>query len=467
MNLELGEKFTHFFKKNMPDSFVFALVLTLLVAISAIFVANASFFEIIDAWYQGFWLLLEFGMQMVLLIVTGYTIALSPFFLRQIDLLCKYIKNPIQVYFIVTLFGFLVSMISWGWIVAAAALGRSLANRIKGVNYPFLIACTYFSNNSWVTGLSSSIPLLLNTKDNYLIKAGIIENTISTIQTLGSYLNITVILSYLFLGTLIMLLIKPKTSKGKELKDYLTNSDNSNNQNSILQEAESQKLPFKALSDKLNNSFLLILIIFFLGIVYTTRYFYMNGFDLNLNIMIFIFLMFGLLMHKNSLRFSIAMRRSSSNVSSILFQFPFYAGIMGIMIYTGLGESLSQALVSVSSLKTFPFFSFLLGGIVNFAIPSGGGEFAVIGPSVLEAVKIIGTGLSPEEVLSMISRASLSIAYGETLTNLLQPFYLLLVLPIMGSGTNLQARDIMGYLVIPFVAFFIIFSILITYVPLQ
>ena len=177
--------------------------------------------------------------------------------------------------------------------------------------------------------------------------------------------------------------------------------------------------------------------------------------------------MFGLLMHKNSLRFSIAMRRSSSNVSSILFQFPFYAGIMGIMIYTGLGESLSQALVSVSSLKTFPFFSFLLGGIVNFAIPSGGGEFAVIGPSVLEAVKIIGTGLSPEEVLSMISRASLSIAYGETLTNLLQPFYLLLVLPIMGSGTNLQARDIMGYLVIPFIAFFIIFSILITYVPLQ
>ena len=122
MNLELGEKFTHFFKKNMPDSFVFALVLTLLVAISAIFVANASFFEIIDAWYQGFWLLLEFGMQMVLLIVTGYTIALSPFFLRQINLLYKYIKNPIQVYFIVTLFGFLVSMIRLSWIIEADEL---------------------------------------------------------------------------------------------------------------------------------------------------------------------------------------------------------------------------------------------------------------------------------------------------------------------------------------------------------
>jgi short-chain fatty acids transporter len=138
---------------------------------------------------------------------------------------------------------------------------------------------------------------------------------------------------------------------------------------------------------------------------------------------------------------------------------------MGIMIYTGLGESLSQAIVSVSSLKTYPFFSFILGGIVNFAIPSGGGEFAVIGPSVLEAVKTIGTNLTASEIVSMISRASLAIAYGETLTNLLQPFYLLLVLPIMGSGTNLQARDIMGYLVIPFMAFFIIYSIIITYVP--
>ena len=203
----LGEKFTHFFKKNMPDAFVFALVLTLVVALCSIIIVQASFFEIIEAWYQGFWLLLEFGMQMVLLVATGYTIALSPFFSKQIDRLCKYIKKPIQVYFVVTLFGFLVSIISWGWIVAAAALGRSLSDRIKGVNYPFLIACTYFSNNSWVTGLSSSIPLLLNTKDNYLIKAGIIENTISTSETLGSYLNGLVILSYLILGIITMILI--------------------------------------------------------------------------------------------------------------------------------------------------------------------------------------------------------------------------------------------------------------------
>ena len=138
----------------------------------------------------------------------------------------------------------------------------------------------------------------------------------------------------------------------KELNDYLISSDSSKNEKTIAEEAESQELPFKSISDKMNNSFILILIIFLLGVVYTIRYFSLNGFDLNLNIMIFIFLMLGLVMHRSPLRFSIAMRRSSSNVSSILFQFPFYAGIMGIMIYTGLGESLSQGIVSVSSLKT-------------------------------------------------------------------------------------------------------------------
>ena len=99
---------------------------------------------------------------------------------------------------------------------------------------------------------------------------------------------------------------------------------------------------------------------------------------------------------------------------------------------------------------------------MNFAIPSAGGEFAVVGPSIINAVKDIGAGLPANEVMAMVSRASLSIAYGESLSNVLQPFYLLLVFPIMGSGIKIQSRDVMGYLVIPFLVFFIIQSILVT-----
>ncbi len=82
------------------------------------------------------------------------------------------------------------------------------------------------------------------------------------------------------------------------------------------------------------------------------------------------------------------------------------------------------------------------------------------------AVQEIGIGLPPDQVTAMISRASLSVAYGESLSNMLQPFFLLIVMPIMGKGVNLQSRDIMGYLVLPFIIFFILQVLLVLYIPL-
>jgi short-chain fatty acids transporter len=216
----------------------------------------------------------------------------------------------------------------------------------------------------------------------------------------------------------------------------------------------------------LNNSVFLQYAIAIMGLIYIVYYFISKGFDLNLNIMIFIFVVAGLFLHKTPIRFGISMKRSSSNISGILFQYPFYAGIMGIMIYTGLGEKLAVWMASIATMETYPLFAFITGGIVNFAIPSAGGEFAVIGPSVINAVKEIGIGLPEEQLTAMISRAVLAIAYGESLSNLLQPFYLLLILPVMGAGIKLQARDVMGYLVIPFIVLFVIESILVLWIPI-
>ena len=139
---------------------------------------------------------------------------------------------------------------------------------------------------------------------------------------------------------------------------------------------------------------------------------------------------------------------------------------MGIMIGTGLGEELAKWMASAGTLQTYPIFAYLLGGVVNFAIPSGGGEYAVIGPSVIQMVNEIGAGLPAAQLTEIQARASLSIAYGESLTNLLQPFYLLLVLPVMGAGIKIQARDVMGYLVIPFIVYFIIQLALVTWMPM-
>ena len=465
MITKFGEKSTRLFEKYMPNAFVFAMLLTIITGFIALIWLQASPMEIIKGWYDGFYSLLEFGMQIVLIIITGFAIALSPVVNQSIDKLTNYIKTPRQVYFFVAMIGALLSLISFGWIVITCVLARELAMRIKGVNYPFLIACVYFSGGSWVTGLSSSIPLLLGTENNYLIEAGILTDIIPTSLTLGSGLSFAMMALYVLFAPLMIVFLIPKTKNIKQLEDMLEDKA-VKKELSIKEEAFSLNLSYKSVSDKLNNGVVLLICIVLMGLTYIIYHFYTNGFQLNFNIMIFIFLITGLALHKTPMRYVIAMKRSSSNVSGILYQYPFYAGIMGIMLYTGLGEKLAEILASVATIETYPFFAYITGGLINFAIPSAGGEFAVVGPSIINAVKVIGEGLPDNEVTAMISRASLSIAYGESLSNVLQPFYLLLVFPIMGTGIKIQARDVMGYLVAPFIVFFIIQSILVTWMPL-
>lgn len=465
MITKLGETFTKLFEKYMPDAFVFAMLLTVITALVAFVWLEASPIDIIKGWYGGFWTLLEFGMQIVLLIITGFAIALSPIVNKGIDQLSNYIKSPRQVYFFVVLIGALLSLVSFGWIVITCVLARELATRIKGINYPFLVACVYFSGGSWVAGLSSSIPLLLGTENNYLIEAGILTNIIPTSFTLGSGLSLAMLALYVLFAPLMIVFLIPRTKNFKQLEDMLEDKT-VRKELSIKEEASSFNLSYKSVSDKLNNGVLLVISIVLMGLTYIVYHFYTNGFQLNFNIMIFIFLITGLALHKTPMRYVIAMKRSSSNVSGILYQYPFYAGIMGIMLYTGLGEKIAEVMASTATIETYPFFAYITGGFINFAIPSAGGEFAVVGPSIINAVKEIGVSLPADDINAMVSRASLSVAYGESLTNLLQPFFLLLVFPIMGKGIKIQARDVMGYLVIPFIVFFIIQSLLITYIPL-
>ena len=460
---ELGERFTEIFKKYLPDAFVFALALTLITAISALLWTESTIMDTIEAWYQGFWMLLEFGMQMILLLVTGYSIALATPVKRFLFKITQFIKTPKQLYPFIIIIGMLLSSISWGWVVITAVLARELALRIKGVNYPYLIACVYFSGVIWVSGFSSSIPLLLNTENNYLMEAGILAETISTSYSLGSILNISIIAFSFIMAPLLFFLLMPK--KQQSLEEMMV-SENSIQENTIIEEANSMRLPGNPVSDKLNNTIIFQYILGVMGLAYIIFYFSTKGFDINLNIMIFIFIVLGMLLHQTPMRYGIVMKRSSGNISGILFQFPFYAGIMGIMLHTGLGDVVTKWMVSVATLDTFPLLAYLNGAIVNFAIPSAGGEFAVVGPSIINAVKELGMGLPEAEVTSLIAKASMAVAFGESLTNCLQPFYLLVILPVMGTGIKVQARDIMGYLFIPFLIFFVGWALMVLFIPM-
>ncbi len=463
MLTSLGQKFTDGFTKYMPSAYVFALLLTLITGIFSFIVTDSSPIDILEGWYNGFWSLLAFGMQIVLIIITAYCIAESAPVKRGIDHVARLIKTPTQVYLIIITLGALLSLISFGMVVVTAILGRELALRVRGIHYPFLVACVYFSFNGWVCGLSSSIALLLNTENNFLIERGILSETISTSYSLGSTLNMVMILLFVVISPLLIWFLIPKSFAGKEFKDLKTTLDTE--EGSVKDEASSYRLPFRALSDALNNAGWLQIVVALLGVIYVGYHFTTKGFDLNFNLMIFIFLVTGMLLHITPMRYSIAMKRASSNISGVLFQYPFYAGIMGIMMASGLGEKISMFLVSIATPDSYAFIAYLTGGIINFAIPSAGGEFAVIGPSIITMVQELGINMPSTEINAMTARASMAVAYGESLSNLLQPFFLLIVFPVMGKGIKIQARDVVGYLFIPFMVLFVIQALLVTYVP--
>ncbi|HKL53031.1 MAG TPA: TIGR00366 family protein, partial [Wenzhouxiangellaceae bacterium] len=327
----LGSLFSHHLRRWIPDPFVFALVLTLLIGALTLVFTDSRFDELTGHWYRGFWMLLEFGMQMVLILATGFAIALSPLAARAIDALAKFARTPGAVYVVVLVAGGLFNLVSWGWTVLAAVLGRELARRVKGVDYAYLIACVYISGQPWVGGLSSSIPLLLNTPGNFLIESGVLDSTIATSQTIGSRLNLAYVAMYFATLPLLMWWMRPSARQTRTL-DELRDPDE-REVRTVAEEARAQTLDGKSLSDRLNNGSVIQLLVAAAALWFISRHFAANGFDIDLNIMIFIFIALGLIAHRTPMRYGLAMKRACGNVYGIVFQYPFYAGIMGIMMF--------------------------------------------------------------------------------------------------------------------------------------
>ena len=166
--------------------------------------------------------------------------------------------------------------------------------------------------------------------------------------------------------------------------------------------------------------------------MYLGYHFATKGFDLNINIVNLIFVVLGIVFHGTPKRFLAAVANAVKTAGGIIIQFPFYAGIMGMMVASGLAGVVSEAFVSISNENTFHLFTFYAAGIVNFFVPSGGGQWAVQAPIMLEAAQSLGVDYS---------KTAMAIAWGDAWTNMIQPFWALPALAIAG----LRAKDIMGY----------------------
>ncbi|KAA0565998.1 short-chain fatty acid transporter [Rossellomorea aquimaris] len=409
-------------QRYLPDPFLFVVILTLAVFGFGLIFTESSSLEMVQYWGNGFWSLLAFSMQMVLVLVTGYVLASSPLFKRFLGFLASFAKSPSSAIVIVTVVSMIASWINWGFgLVIGALFAKELAKRVKGVDYRLLIASAYSGFVVWHAGFSGSIPLSIATADHpFQDMIGVI----STSETIFATFNVLIVLALFIVLPVINRMLMPSKEETVTVDPEIFNETAATLEKEALTPAE-----------RLENSMILSIIVAVLGIAFLFSYFIQNGFSLNLDIVNFLFLFLGILFHGTPKRFLAAVQEAIKGASGIVIQFPFYAGIMGMMTASGLAVVMSEAFVSISNDVTFYFFAFLSAGIVNFFVPSGGGQWAVQAPIMLDAAQTLDAS---------VSKTAMAVAWGDAWTNLIQPFWALPALAIAG----LKAKDIMGYCVI-------------------
>ena len=418
-------------EKYLPDPYIFAIVLTFFVFILSMIITRATPLNVVEAWYGGFWSLLAFSMQMAMILVTGTILATAPAFKKGLGKLASIPKNKFQAVLWVSVIGLLASFINWGFgLVIGAVFAKEVAKRVKNVDYPLLIAAAYSGFLVWHAGLSGSIPLTLATGAASLEAqtGGVITQAIPTSQTIFSAMNLIIVGVIILTLPFLLTLMHPKGDKIKTVDPALLEDDPI-----PAMKPRNEMTP----AEKLENSKIINYVLAFMGFAFIIKYFIERGFDLNLNIVIFIFLFAAIALHGTPINTVRAVNSAAKSVGGILLQFPFYAGIMGMMTAKGpndlsLAGAISDMFVSISNQRTFPLFSFLSAGIVNIFVPSGGGQWAVQGPIMMPASVSLGVDTA---------KTAMAIAWGDAWTNMIQPFW---ALPVLGIA-KLGAKNIMGY----------------------
>ncbi|MED2970893.1 TIGR00366 family protein [Fictibacillus sp. B-59209] len=435
----LSNFFTALVQRFLPDPFVFALILTIILFLSGVIFTHHSPIEMVGFWGSGFWNLLAFAMQMALVLVTGHALASSPLIKKWMVKLAGIAKTPAQGVILVTVGSGLACFINWGFgLIVGALFAKEVAKRIPGSDYRFLIACAYIGFLTWHGGLSGSIPLVAATPGNPMEKtAGLIPLT----DTIFTSYNLFITVALLIILPIMARLMMPTGKDVIGIDPKILAEDEASA--AIAVAPTEVKRTFAV---TMENSRFLSLAIAVLGYSYIIYYIATNGFKIDINTVNLLFFTTGLLLHGTPLSYMNAVSNAAKGTAGILIQFPFYAGIQGMMELSGLGGMITNAFISISNPSTFPFFAFLSSGFVNFFVPSGGGHWVVQGPFIMPAAQQLG--VEP-------GIAAMAIAYGEAWMNMAQPFWALPALAIAGLG----ARDIMGYCVTTLLVSGVIFAV--------
>ncbi len=433
-----------FFRRFLPSPFTIAVLLTVVTLVLALLLTTSPsgenhFLNILSYWEQGIWNngLLVFAYQMMLILVLGHVLVLSKPMERVILRITKYVTNTSNAAVLVAVPTMLVAFFNWGLgLIFGALLARKVgeyaqANNIK-INYPLIGACGYVGLMVWHGGVSGSAPLKVSEnghlKDLFANNANgqwtpILPDSISTSLTIFSTANLLIFLVVLIvIGGMAYFLGKKGEGALLRMEKYAF---------------ETEEVDTPKGAEKLDRS---PWVSTFFGILLLTAFFVqylpsLRQLNITPNMLNLFMLGLAIVLHGSFKRFLSAIEAAIGDVAGILIQFPLYFGIMGIMGSSGMIDDISDFFVSISTETTLPIFTFFSAGLVNIFVPSGGGQWAVQGPLVVQ---------SAVQLKVPLNKIIMALAYGDQITNMLQPFW---ALPLLGI-TKLKAKEILPYTLI-------------------
>src|SRR5262245_461720 len=446
---------TDWTERWVPDAFVFALIATVVVVFAALVETPSTVFNIVDAWGKGFWDLIPFTLQMSLVIITGHVLATSRPMGHVIRAVASWPTTPRGAVALVTFFALASSWLNWGFsLVFSAVLAREVARRMKDVDYRALAASSFLGLGSiWAQGLSGSAALQMATPGalqpsirDIVAAGGVVPGgIIGFTHTIFLWQSLVSVLVEIVVVTTVMWLATPPAGRGMTAADLGVKLGTSE----VTDPPTPRNIPPGAW---LEHSPILTWFVVALGVTYLVRYFMQTDDPLNalnLNIVNLTFLLIGLLLHGTPARLIHAVQAATPAVWGVILQFPFYAGIAGIITTTHLSERLANAFVSISNSTTFPPLVALYSAVLGVFVPSGGSKWVIEAPYVMAAAHSLQAHLG-----WVVAAYDL----GEALANLVQPFWML---PVLGMF-QLRARDVMGYTFVVFLALVPVVLILVT-----
>ena len=415
------------FVRCVPDAFVVALLLSALTFLLSVTVGGYPVVATLESWGDSFWNLLTFTNQITLTLLLGYVLANTPPMRAALLRLAGTVRTPTGAYALACLITGVCALLSWGLgLISAGIMARNIgeACRRRGtpIHYPLLVAASFSGFVIWHQGLTSSIAATMATSGHFL------EEQIGLVpisETLLTPWNIGVAMAILGTMPFLMAALRPRASgEIEEIPDRLLSVEES------VQPGDAPAS--RTLAQRLEDSRLLSLLTVSAGAIFLWTHFVVRRGGLDLNTLNFGFLLLGMLLAGSPRRYMGIVLEGGRVVVPFLLQYPLYAGIAGMMADSGLARMVVELFVSISSAETLPSFVFLSSGLLNFFIPSGGGQWAVQGPIVIAAAQGIGADLT---------RVAMAVALGDQWTNLIQPLALIPVLTIAG----ISLRKVVGY----------------------